>query len=362
LKKPRVGSSASGSARAADPRRAAVRRAAGPAPVRRRLVRALVFALSLLFGLGAAELALRTASKHALLVLDVEMWRYARLVKAPSARPGLIEEHRPDAAATLMGVAVRTDEHGFRRPGAALEAARRPGERRVVALGDSLTFGWGVAESDTWPARLETLLRERCPGSPATVWNAGVGNSNTAMQRARYELVAAPLDPEWLILGYFVNDAEPDPEPAEHPLLWRSSLATLLTTRVAQGRDGELRDYREFYGELYAEDRAGWRRTRRALADLGRRLAADGVAATLLLLPEMHQPRGHGPFADVYSRVAEIGRAAGFEVIDTAPHFPPGSGAGYWVSPTDAHPDAAAQEIFARALLASRHACPANAG
>lgn len=358
MKKLRVGSIVGGRARAAVLRRTAVRRAAGPTPVRRRLLRSLVFALSLLCVLWAAELGLRAASQHALLVLDVEMWRYARRVKAPSTLPGLIEEHRPNASAKLMGVIVRTDGHGFRRPGAAVEAARRPGERRVVALGDSLTLGWGVAEGDTWPARLETLLRERCPGSPATVWNAGVGNSNTAMQRARYERLAAPLEPDWLVLGYFVNDAEPDPEPASHPLLWRSSLAALLTTRVAQGRDGDLRDYREFYGELYAEDRAGWRRTRRALADLGRRLAADGVAATLLLLPEMHEPHGHGPFADAYARVAETGRAAGFEVIDAAPLFPPGSGASYWVSPTDAHPDAAAQEIFARAAAGSRFACP----
>lgn len=342
--------------------RTAARRAAGAARVRHRLLRPLVFAVALAACLWAAELGLRTASKHALLVLDVEMWRYARLVKAPSTLPGLVEVHRPNARAKLMGVMVRTDEHGFRRPGAAVEAARRPGERRVVALGDSLTLGWGVAEDETWPTRLETLLRERCPGSPATVLNAGVGNSNTAMQRARYELLAAPHDPEWLVLGYFVNDAEPDPEPADHQLIWRSSLATLLATRVAQGRHGELRDYREFYGELYEGDRPGWRATRRALADLGARLAADGVAATLLLLPEMHEPHGHGPFAAAYAEVARIGAAAGFEVIDAAPHFPPGSGESYWVSPTDAHPDAAAQDIFARALLASRHACPANAG
>lgn len=346
----------------AAPPRTAERGASGAPSLRRQLLRALVFAVSLLCCLWAAELGLRAASKHALLVLDVEMWRYARLVKAPSSLPGLVEMHRPNARAKLMGVTVRTDEHGFRRPGAAVEAARGPGERRVVALGDSLTFGWGVAEDDTWPARLETLLRERCPGSPATVLNAGVGNSNTAMQRARYELLAAPHDPEWLVLGYFVNDAEPDPEPADHALIWRSSLATLLATRIAQGRDGELRDYREFYGELYEGDRPGWRATRRALADLGRRLTADGVAATLLLLPEMHEPHGHGPFATAYAEVARLGAAAGFEVIDAAPHFPPGSGTGFWVSPTDAHPDGAAQEIFARALLASRHACPARAG
>ncbi|HEX6201474.1 MAG TPA: GDSL-type esterase/lipase family protein, partial [Thermoanaerobaculia bacterium] len=291
----------------------------------------------------------------------VEMWRYARLVKAPSTLPGLVEAHRPHASEKLMGVRVRTDGHGFRRPAAAIEAARRPDDRRVVALGDSLTLGWGVREDATWPARLEALLRESCPEAPATVWNAGVGNSNTAMERARYEHLVAPLEPEWLVLGYFVNDAEPDPEPSEQPLLWRSSLATLLVTRLAQGRHDELRDYRDFYGGLYEDDRPGWRATREALAALGRRLAGDGVAATLLLLPEMHEPHAHGPFAAAYARVAEIGRAAGFEVIDTAPLFPAGSGESYWVSPTDAHPDAAAQEIFARAAAESRYACPGGA-
>jgi lysophospholipase L1-like esterase len=353
-----VGPAAEDGNRAAAVLPRAVSPAPGRAAPRRRLLRPVVFAAAALAGLAAAEIGLRLASTHALRVLDVEMWRYARRVKAPSARPGLVEEHRPLAAATLMGVKVRTDEHGFRRPSAAVEAARRPGERRVVALGDSLTLGWGVAEGETWPDRLETLLRERCPGGPATVWNAGVGNSGTAMQRARYEHLVRPLAPEWLVLGYFVNDAEPDPEPAEHPLLWRSSLATLLATRVAQGRNDALRDYREFYAGLYDDGRPGWRTTRRALARLGRRLAEDGVAATLLLLPEMHEPRDHGPFAAAYARVASIGRAAGFEVIDTAPLFPPGSGESYWVSPTDAHPDAAAQEIFARAAAGSRHACP----
>jgi lysophospholipase L1-like esterase len=351
-----------GTAVAGAPRRAALRlpppAAAGARPRARRPHRPLVAVAALLAGLVAAEAGLRLASTHALRVLDVEMWRYARRVKAPSQLLGLVEAHRPHAAARLMGVEVRTDGHGFRRPGAAIEAARRPGERPVVALGDSLTLGWGVAEDATWPARLEALLRLRCPDRPAIVHNAGVGNSNTPMQRARYEHLVRPLAPDWLVLGYFVNDAEPDPEPAEHPLLWRSSLATVFATRLAQGRHGELRDYREFYAGLYAPNRPGWSATRRALADLGRRLAADGVAATLLLLPEMHEPHAHGPFAAAYAEVAAIGHAAGFEVIDTAPLFPSGPGHRFWVSPTDAHPDAAAQEIFARAAAGSQFACP----
>ncbi|HEX5759251.1 MAG TPA: GDSL-type esterase/lipase family protein, partial [Thermoanaerobaculia bacterium] len=297
------------------------------------------------------------ASKHGLHVLDVEMWRYARLVKRPSQRPGLVEEHRPGAEALLMGARVRIDERGFRHADPATEARRRPGERVVAALGDSLTFGWGVDEADTWPDQLERLLRRRCPDGGATVLNAGIGNSNTGMHRARYEELVRPLRPDWVILGWFINDAEPAPVPSENPLLWRSALAGLFSTRWRQGAEVHLRDFRAYYGGLYRGDQPGWRAARQALRALGARLRQDGAAATLLLLPELHEPRAFVSFAEIYGQVAKEAHAAGFEVIDSSPAFPPGAGDRFWVSPTDAHPNAAAHRIFAVAAARSRHAC-----
>jgi lysophospholipase L1-like esterase len=359
--------------------------------MRRPLAAVAVAAVSALLALAAAEVLLRLASKHWLHVLDVEMWRYAREVKRPAADPAMVEDHRPEADALLMGVRVRTDERGFRRPDPASEARRgredasalapgadrgakafvpgsegranavAPGpdrSRLVAALGDSLTLGWGVAEGETWPAQLERLLRTRCPERPAKVLNAGIGNSNTAMQLARYARLVRPLDPDWVVLGYFVNDAEPSPRPAENPLLWRSALAGLLSTRMRQGSEVQLRDYRAYYGGLYAAEQPGWQRTREALRVLGARLLGDRAAATLVLLPELHAPRGFGPFAGVYAQVAAVARAGGFEVIDPAESFPPGPGDRFWVSPTDAHPNAEAQRIFAEAVTGSRFACP----
>jgi lysophospholipase L1-like esterase len=290
-------------------------------------------------------------------VLDVEMWRYARLVKRPSADPAMVEEHRPNASARLMGVRVRTDEHGFRRADPATEARRRSGDRMIAALGDSLTFGWGVGEEDTWPTQLERLLRARCPGRPAAVVNAGVGNSDTVIELARYERLLRPLHPDWVVLGYFVNDAEPPPVPAHNPLLWRSALAGLLSTRLRQSAEVELRDFRAYYGGLYQEDSPGWQAARAALQALGERLRADGAATTLVLLPEMHAPHGFGAFAAQYAKVAAVARQAGFEVIDPSPAFPPGPGTRFWVSPTDAHPNAEAQRIFAEAVAGSRYSC-----
>jgi lysophospholipase L1-like esterase len=326
---------------------------------RKRALGLLFLLLSFLLSTLVAEAGLRLVSRNWLRILDVEMWRYARSVKKVSHLPGVVEEHQPNASAFLMGARVRTDERGFRLPDPDTVAARRPGGRTVVALGDSLTFGWGVPEGQTYADQLERLLPQRCPGgSPAIVHNAGIGNTNTSMQLARYrELIRPAVRPDWLILGLFINDAEPDVVPSESWLVWRSALAGLLSTRLQQTRESHLRDYRQYYSGLYEEGRPGWERQKEAIRELGRTLRAEGVPATAILLPELHEPRGFGGFAEVYSRIAKVARESGFEVIDPSGAFPPGPGDGFWVSRTDAHPDAAAQRIFAEALTRSRWAC-----
>jgi lysophospholipase L1-like esterase len=328
--------------------------------MKKAAARLIVLSISLLVSWVLAEVALRVASRDRLPVLDVEMWRYAKLVKMESSRPGLVEEQRANVDEILMGTRVRTDPHGLRRPDPATEALRRPDDRVVVALGDSLTFGWGVPEGQTYADQLERLLAGQCPargGRRATVLNAGIGNSNTSMEVARYRTLLRGLHPRWLILGFFINDAEPDPVPSRNPLIRASALAALFDTRFLEERNPVLHDYRRYYEGLYEDGRPGWERMRQALGELGGMLRADGTAATLVLLPELHEPRGFGRFAAVYARVAALGRADGFEVIDPSGAFPPGPGDRFWVSREDAHPDARAQALFAQALARSRYAC-----
>jgi lysophospholipase L1-like esterase len=326
----------------------------------KRLLGAAVLATSLLVALGAAEVGLRLISKYWLSVYDVEMWRYARQIKTLSSYPGVVEEQRPNASAFLMGARVRTEEHGFRLPDPETQARRRPGNRLAVALGDSLTFGWGVPEGQTFPDQLERLLSARCPaagGRALTVANAGIGNCNTSMEVQRYKLRIRPyLHPDWVILGFSFNDAEPDAVPDTNPLYWHSALLSLAAARMQKQTDPKLANYNDYYVGLFREGKAGWDRTKAAMRELGALLHGDHVAGTLFLMPELHDPHDPG-IAEAFSRVAAVGREAGFEVIDPAPDFPPGSGERYWVSHEDAHPNAAAQAIYARALARSRYAC-----
>lgn len=315
----------------------------------------LVAILSTLIGIVCAEFLVRAASQHFVHLFDVEMWRYARDIKRESLQPGLIEEHRPNAESELMGVRIRTDSSGFRRPDADTEALRKPASRTIIALGDSLTLGWGVPEGQTYPAVLEKTLNQKGPGCQVSVVNAGIGNSNTAMELARYEHDIRPLHPDWLILGFFINDAEPDPRPVQSNLVRYSCLASLISMRLVTQVGTTYQNYIAYYQSLYKTGKPGWEHLQVALETLGADLRRDNVRATIVLLPEMHEPRDFGPFRDSYQKISTLARSDEFEVIDASREFPAGSGRRFWVASDDAHPNAEAQQIFVNALTKSKY-------
>lgn len=80
------------------------------------------------------------------------------------------------------------------------------GRRRILAIGDSTTFGLGVDDAEAWPAQLERLLNAQ--GLPAAVFNGGV-TGYSAYQGLRYlEKYGLPLRPDLVIATFGYNDAQ----------------------------------------------------------------------------------------------------------------------------------------------------------
>lgn len=80
---------------------------------------------------------------------------------------------------------------------------------RIIALGNSCTFGWGVTFEDTWVHRLQKLLNEQIPGRPVEVINVGVPGY-TSLQGKRYladDLIA--LQPDMVLVMFGHNDHFP---------------------------------------------------------------------------------------------------------------------------------------------------------
>jgi acyl-CoA thioesterase I len=96
------------------------------------------------------------------------------------------------AAVTLAGMLAAT----------AAPASDRP--LRIVALGDSLTAGFGLAANEAFPARLQSALAAK--GIAADIANAGVSGDTSAGGLARFDW-SVPEGTDAVILELGANDA-----------------------------------------------------------------------------------------------------------------------------------------------------------
>ena len=80
------------------------------------------------------------------------------------------------------------------------------GQRRVLCLGDSFTFGWGVRVEDAWPRQTEALLRERLDDGIRTI-NCGLaGTLYPDEYKAGLVKRFHVLEPDVVIVGLCLND------------------------------------------------------------------------------------------------------------------------------------------------------------
>ena len=104
---------------------------------------------------------------------------------------------------------VVTNSYGMRDR--EFSAVPSPGVVRILCLGDSLTFGDGVAVDDTYAKQLEARL-----GQEGTikyeVINAGVSSYDTWQEVAYFEEWGVRLKPNTVVIGFYANDVVPKPE------------------------------------------------------------------------------------------------------------------------------------------------------
>jgi hypothetical protein len=109
--------------------------------------------------------------------------------------PGFVGEH--------TGVQISVNSHGMRDR--EYDAQKPAGSLRIMAIGDSWTFGVGMNNQDTWPKRLEALLTT--PERPAAVMNTGVSGYETYHEALYYKELAPQFEHDLVLVGiYPVND------------------------------------------------------------------------------------------------------------------------------------------------------------
>jgi lysophospholipase L1-like esterase len=340
----------------------------------------VVAGLALLVAAGGAELLTRRLS-----LLDRLNGVPRRLYLATDL-PDMAYRLRPGVTVAMKTFTIHVNALGLR--GAETTQAPAPGRRRILVLGDSIVYGEGLNEPDTFPVLLEQELARR-GGTETEVLNGAAQGYDTAAERTYLQEVGVPLAPDAVVLGVSLNDYERAPaltpfgfltvDPAARDRLpWlsnRSEYYVLVRWLITYARGGHWFQHasasagppapaaapdglaaridgaigamhRHFYA---SRDTAKWARVREALAGLAELARTRGVEFAAVIFPEGYQIGVPAPDLAPQRAWLDLCAELGVRCLDLQPAFAAAAGPEPLFQDTQ-HPNAAGMRVAARAV------------
>ena len=279
----------------------------------KKLVPLLISAGSLVFAIGICEGVLRLKNKD-MKNYDIEMWRYAKLLKQRSANPVLGHEHVPSSEAVLQSVPVRINSWGLR--GGPVEV-KRTADRRILVLGASIAMGWGVPEEKTLAGELQTHFQK--DGLKVEVLNSGVGNYNAVRYTELFNTKLKALEPTDIVVQYFLRDAEKLEAGGGNWWLRESQLVatlSLVLQRLAPGKGATTLE--GHYAKVYDPSSVGFSEMKSALTSLAKYAHEKGIRIVLAMTPDVQNLSAY-PFNQIHSQMAALSQQLGMEYVDFLP-------------------------------------------
>lgn len=154
--------------------------------------------------LGVSVILLLTGETLSRLVIPPPILYRAPQVFFERREKPLGWEMRPHQESFTQAAPVHTNALGFRDH--EIATPKPPGTTRLIAIGDSLTFGAGVEAGSAWPKRLERALRTRRAATSIEVVNAGVEAYWTRQEVELLRRRGLALDPDLVMIGFYWND------------------------------------------------------------------------------------------------------------------------------------------------------------
>ena len=249
---------------------------------------------------------------------------------------------------------------------------------RVAFLGDSFTFGEGVRFQDTYPEAAAAALRQAA-GAGRVLFecpNFGVGGYNTAQELQLLRQIVLPLQPDAVVLGVTLSDAEPplftvdprDGQPVRRPqeaaavpegedaaqppnLLFGSRVARAVW--LGAHRRETARRTIAYYRALYGQGSPGWQTNREAMRQFVATCGDQGIPCVVILFPVLLDLGDRYPFQKIHDAIAANLTGLPVAFVDLLPLLRGRNAAALWVHPTDQHPNEIVHGIAGKAAAAA---------
>ena len=306
----------------------------------------LFFSIVLSFGL--AELFIRMLDP-----IGISYYEHAKNYHLDKvADDEMYYRHQPNLERDYQGVSVQTNALGFRdKP----ILDKQPDELRIMFLGDSVTFGWGVRQEDIFVRRAGEILEERLRRPVRTI-NTGVGSYNTDNQDAALRRYGPMLEPDMVVLTYVSNDIDPTPEqefdpwssydfrgkspPQAFQLIVGKSWTYRLILHVAQFRQGAIE-------ANLSKSSEGWKQSVSALRSISDYCHSKGIPFITI----MYRTTPNQLADEIAQELRILSAKTGFYYTDALPWFDSRDIHLLTNSIVDSHPNAQGHALLAEGIV-----------
>ncbi|MCU0612044.1 MAG: SGNH/GDSL hydrolase family protein, partial [Candidatus Eisenbacteria bacterium] len=244
--------------------------------------------------------------------------------------------------------------HGYRFPEGLWQKPQ--GRRRVLIIGDSVSFGIGVPSDSMYSRHLERRLRRHRPN--LDVVNMGVIGYMASEGISILVHETPKRSPDLVVWQLHINDLiamegwAPTPVALSLPDSWRKGLklVSLIERRLTLTR--HVREMEEQYGEKVDPVTMDSRTEDfiRAAEWAGNVLAARGLPCVAMLYPYPDFLGGKYPFMGLHRLFERECRRAGIVPLDLLPTLRRIRQDQLWVDQSDNHPSARGHRAMADAL------------
>ena len=168
------------------------------------IVNFLILSVSVILILIVVETFLRVKNYY-VIDYDVEMWKYSKKLKIAHKNNKINHVHKKNSSAILQNIEIKINSMGMRGNDEDIDKWKSS-DFKILFLGSSITLGWGVENEKVLNKVIEKEAKN--DNRNWSTLNAAVGNYNTERYVQYFFEYNQNLNPDVIIIQYFINDAE----------------------------------------------------------------------------------------------------------------------------------------------------------
>jgi len=248
----------------------------------------------------------------------------------PSDDPFLPADLQPNALSVESSIEYKINSKGLRDH--EYDYEKSPETYRILALGDSVTMGFGVNIEDVYVKRIENLLKK--DDENYEVVNLGVGGYNVWHEFHYLKKEGLKYNPDMIIFGFIFNDLEQDVQkmvkeiPEEKtscvisytgikiPCKLKHFLKSIRILTFFKYRINNIflkDDEKDYFLDLYKEDSDGFGNI---FHDIAAFSEESGIPVVFVIFPLVVEDYGNYPYDYLHSIVKEELESSGLEFVD----------------------------------------------